>query len=129
VVDNGVALGLYIVSDTAQRGDADFGQLDVLISDSYNLSNFGLFMTYYPVPDGPWFMTAGVGVGSALSINSDIATGFGALISGGYEWQLTRRWAIGTSGRLQIIDGTDEDQTTAEHHSVGLAALATVSFN
>jgi hypothetical protein len=142
VAEDGIALGLYVVTDTAQSGDADFGDLDVLVSDAYSLSNVGLFMTYYPEPAGNWYMTGGVGVGTALSIeidgdgpidpdqvNPDAATGLGAFFAGGHEWRISRGWSMGASVRVQVIDGSDRDMSIATHRSVGLAALGTVSFN
>jgi hypothetical protein len=138
----GIAIGMYVVTDRAGSGDADFGEMDVLVSGSAYLDSVGLFLTYYPDPDGGWYMTGGAGVGTALSVrldesspldpdavNPDAANGFGAFFSSGYEWRLGRSWGLGACGRIQVINSEESEMAVTRHRSVGFAVLGALSFN
>jgi hypothetical protein len=141
VIERGIALGFYMMEDDGQSGSAEFDTEGVSVPETSSLFNFGVFLSYYPVPGGPWHMSGGIGIGSADSItrddsgeavgdiNPDIATGLGAFFGGGYEWRFSRSWAIGAALRAQIIDGSDSEPSVVRHRSVGFALLASMSYN
>lgn len=141
VVEDGIAVGLYMIEDDGQSGEADFDTEGVSVPETSSMFNIGGFLAYYPVPGGPWHMSGGIGIGSTDSItrndaedvldniNPDIASGLGAFFGGGYEWRFSRSWAVGAMLRAQIIDGRDSDPTEVRHRSVGFALLASMSYN
>lgn len=74
--------------------------LDASSRATVSFAEIAALFDYYPSVTQGWHVGAGIGLASSSIVNSAddsvyFATGFGALIQGGYEWHLGKDWCLG----------------------------------
>ncbi len=101
----------------------------------------GLLVDWYPDPQGGWHVGGAVGIGilgaNAVSGGGANLSGIDATASllGGYDWWVSRKWALGTelvaaAGTRTALDGSvDPGQPSYRFAPASIALEFTVLFN